>query len=269
MASYRINWKKGDYISLGKAVSNFNKKIKELETEENKLYLPEPISYNDLKQNITTRKELNRMINSLRRFQRPDATLIYETEAGEKLIKWEKQEIDISRRVATRRLNQEYQALSEPSFGGFSRLQMGSVRAREIEASLKSFRKLEQKVGAEFSRIKKSILSQGRSDYSMKRSITYRENYIEEMKKYKDFENYDKLMKKLESIKNPESFYKFVSKNELTKDLTYNSDMFYSQSEFNRFVSDVLGEEVEDGEDIVKDFMDFKYEAYSQKKERK
>ena len=82
------------------------------------------------------------------------------------------------------------------------------------------------------------------------------------MEKYSSFENYDKLMNKLKSIKNPEAFYEFVSKNELTKDLTYNSDMFYSQSEFNRFVSDVLGEEVEDGEDIVKDFMDFKYESY-------
>ena len=102
----------------------------------------------------------------------------------------------------------------------------------------------------------------GRSDYSMRRAITYRENYIEEMRKYSSFENYDLLMKKLESIKNPESFYEFVSKNELTKDLTYNSDMFYSQSEFNRFVSDVLGEDIETGEDIVKDFMDFKYESY-------
>ena len=139
---------------------------------------------------------------------------------------------------------------------------MGSERARAIEGTLKSFKKLDTEKGFEFRRVKRRIMTLGRSDYSMRRAITYRENYIEEMKKYSSFENYDLLMKKLESIKNPESFYEFVSKNELTKDLTYNSDMFYSQSEFNRFVSDVLGEDIETGEDIVKDFMDFKYESY-------
>ena len=40
-----IRWPKKDYLTLGKAVANFNKKIRELQTEENKLYLPEPVEY--------------------------------------------------------------------------------------------------------------------------------------------------------------------------------------------------------------------------------
>ena len=49
MAEYQIRWKRGDYISLGKAVSQFNKKINELKSEENALLLPDEISYSQLK----------------------------------------------------------------------------------------------------------------------------------------------------------------------------------------------------------------------------
>lgn len=198
----------------------------------------------------------------MRRFQQDDATQIYETEAGEIITKWERQEIAQRQRIATRRLNKELKELNEPSINGFSRVQMGSIRAREIENTLKGFKNIEKKTGSDFTRLKERIFRQGRYDYSMRRSIVYRENYIQEMEKYSSFENYDKLMNKLKSIKNPEAFYEFVSKNELTKDLTYNSDMFYSQAEFNRFVSDVLGEDVEGGDDLVKDLMDFKFESY-------
>ena len=47
MAQSQIRWKKGDFIKLGKAVSQFNRKINELQSEENKLYLPEIIDYTE------------------------------------------------------------------------------------------------------------------------------------------------------------------------------------------------------------------------------
>ena len=262
MAQSPIKWKRGDYIKLGRAVSDFNKRINELQQEENKLYLPTPIAYSNVKENITTRQELNRLINSLRRFKQEDAGELYITQSGEQITKWERRELGRQVGIAKRRLNKELQELNEPTIGGFSRVQMGSMRAREIEGQLKRFEKLETKTGYEFNQLKKAIRFQGSSDYLMKKSIVYRENYINEMKKYKNFDNYERLMEKLESISNPIKFYEFVSKNELTKDLTYNSDMFYSQAEFNRFVSDLLDEDIEDQTDIVKDFMDFKYETY-------
>ena len=157
MAQSRINWKRGDYIRLGRAVSDFNKKINELQQEENKLYLPTPLSYSNVKENITTRQELNRMINSLRRFQQEDAGELYETESGQQITKWERRELGRQVGIAKRRLKQELVGLNEPTIGGFSRVQMGSMRAREIEAQLKSFGKLETKMGFEFDRLKKSI----------------------------------------------------------------------------------------------------------------
>ena len=217
MAHARINWKRGDYISLGRAVSNFNKKIRELQAEENKLYLPDEINYKEAKENITTRRELNRLINSLRRFQREGAEDLYTTQSGEEITKWERAELGIQSRIAQTRLRNELKTLNEPTESGFSRVQMGSIRAREIEAQIKNLKQIETKAGYEFNMLKRRIATQGASDYTMKKAIVFRENYLKEMEKYSHFDNYEKLMKKLRSFTNPISFFNFVSQNELTR----------------------------------------------------
>ena len=89
----KIRWQQKDYLSLGKAVANFNKKINKLQSEEKKLYLPELKNYKDIKENIYTRSELNRVINSLKRFSKEGAEDLYVTKAGEHLTKWERQEL--------------------------------------------------------------------------------------------------------------------------------------------------------------------------------
>lgn len=217
MAESKINWRQGDFIRLGRAVSDFNKKVNALQREENKLYLPETIAYKEAKENITTRKELNRLINSLRRFQREGAEDLYKTIAGEEITKWERRELGIQSRIAQTRLRAELKNLEKPLESGFSRVQMGSIRAREIEAQIKNLKQIENKVGYEFNQLKRRIMTQGRSDYTMKKATIFRENYLREMQKYSHFDNYDKLMNKLQSIKNPVSFYNFVSQNELTR----------------------------------------------------
>lgn len=217
MADARINWKRGDYISLGRAVSNFNKKIRELQAEENKLYLPDEINYKEAKENITTRKELNRLVNSLRRFQRQGAEDLYTTKAGENITKWERRELGIQSRIAQTRLRNELKTLNEPIEGGFSRALMGSMRVREIEAQMKNLKNIEGLVGYEFNRLRERISRMGTSDYTMKKAIVFRENYLKEMEKYSHFDNYEKLMNKLKSFTNPISFYNFVSQNELTR----------------------------------------------------
>ena len=101
----------------------------------------------------------------------------------------------------------------------------------------KNLENLENKKGYEFNRLRERIQNIGTQDYIMKKSVIFQENYLKEMEKYKGFNNYEKLMEKLKSIKNPISFFNYVSKNELIQDLTYQSDQYYSQQEFNYFVS--------------------------------
>ena len=135
---YQIKWKKQDYLQLGKAVANFNKKINRLQAEERKAYLPDIIDYSNLKQNITTRAQLNRQINSLKRFMREGAENIYTTEAGEQISKWEKQETLKSMNIARNRLTRELKSLETPTLNGYSKAQMGSERVAEINAELRN-----------------------------------------------------------------------------------------------------------------------------------
>ena len=245
MADGQINWKQGDFVRLGRAVTQFNKKINKLQAEENKLYLPETISYTEAKENITTRRELNRLINSLRRFQREGAEDIYTTQSGETMTKWERRELGIQSRIAQTRLQNELKTLNEPTESGFSRAQMGSMRVREINARIKNLKNIESAVGYEFKRLRDRLSRMGTSDYTMKKAIVFRENYLKEMEKYSHFDNYEKLMKKLRSFTNPVSFFNFVSQNEFAGDMTYQSDEVYTQEAFNLFLQD-LGIKTED-----------------------
>lgn len=258
MAQSQIRWKKGDFIKLGKAVSQFNRKINELQSEENKLYLPEIIDYTEAKENITTRSELNRLINSLRRFQREGAEDLYTTQAGENITKWERRELGIQSRTASRRIQKELDELNEPLESGYSRAQMGSIRVKELQAQLKNLKSIEYKKGFEFKRLRQSLKIQASSDYEMKKAIIYKQNYLEEMKKYSHFEGYEGLMKKLEAIQNPIDFFEFVSKNELTQDLTYQSDEYYTQEEFLAFIDVLNAEDEEDIIDAISNFQEIK-----------
>lgn len=236
MAEFRINWKRGDYIKLGRAVSDFNKKVRRLQAEENKLYLPDEIDYKRAKEEVTTRRELNRLINSLRRFQKEGAEELYITEAGEEMSRWERKELGIQSRIAQQRLRHELKALNEPLESGFSRAQMGSQRVKEIEAQLKNLKQIESKVGYEFKMLKERIKKTGVSDFEMKKAITYRENYLKVLEKYSHYDNYELLMNKLKSIVNPIAFFNYVSETELTVDLTYQSEEYYTQENFNGFI---------------------------------
>lgn len=261
MANSQIRWKQGDYMSLGKAVKQFNNKINALKSEENKLYLPEEISYQEAKENITTRQELNRVIKSLRRFQREGAEELYKTQSGEQMTRWERRELGIQSRIAQSRLRGELKELSKPSYSGYSKVQMGSLRAKEIERNIEALKQIENKVGYEFERLKKQLQRLGKSDYEMKKAITYRENYIKEMEKYSHFDNYELLVKKMNELKNPLRFFEFMKKDELAVDLTYQSDQYYGQQEFNSYLERLGIKIAEDSETVPQYIMELEYSS--------
>ena len=121
---------------------------------------------------------------------------------------------------------------------------MGSQRVKEIKANINRLRSIEKRAGKEFERLKKSIQKYGGIDYSLRKAITYRKNYVREMEKYSHLDNYDKLVSLFNKLKDPKKFYDFVSKNEITVDLTYQSDQYYTQQAFNSYL-EKLGIEIE------------------------
>lgn len=243
------NLNKGDYLSLKKAVNRFNRQIRILRKNESNVVLPEEIDLQEEKERILTKGELKRFINSLNRFNRETAKE-YITDAGERISKWEINELNLASKRITKRLNKELDKLYEPNEQGFSRAQMGSMRVNQLNAQIKNINNIENLSGYDFNRLRNRLKNLGRSDYEYKKALIYRENYMNEMEKYSHLENYDKLIEKMNSIKDPFQFYKYVEslENELVEDLTYQSDQYYSQIEFNEFAKE-WGVEIEN-EDV-------------------
>lgn len=214
-----IRWKNADYLTLGRAVANFNKKINRLNAEEKKLYLPDNINYKDVKGRIQTRKELNRILNSLRSFSKEGAEDLYITEAGELMTKWERQELSKQTRIAENSLRKELKELEKPYSSGYSKAQMGSITYKNILAQIRNLRKLEQKKGYEFTKLKDRIKNIGSLDYDMVKATIYRENFMYAISFSEGMEGYDLLLKRLNRIKNPVNFYNFVKKSNVFSDI--------------------------------------------------
>ena len=209
-----IRWKRGDYIKLGQAVSRFNKIINELDTDERN-FLPELKDYKEIKEHITSRKELNRVIKSLRKVNTENLLNTKILDSGEEISKWEYQELNKARRRAFRNLELERESIlkDRPSIG------MGDERLSEIHAIEQSFIDLENRTGASLKRLKTRIFSVGRSDYKLSRDELFRINFYTALEGISNFQNYDKLKKKLDKIKNPTKFYEFVKKSPILMDL--------------------------------------------------
>lgn len=209
-----IRWKRGDYIKLGQAVSRFNKIINELESDERE-FLPELKEYKEIKEHITSRKELNRVIKSLRRVNEENLLNTKILESGEEISKWEFQELTKARRRAFRNLDQERESIlkDRPSIG------MGDERLSEIHAIEQSFIDLENRTGASLKRLKQRIFAVGRSDYKLSRDELFRRNFYTALEEISNFQNYDILKKELDKIKNPTKFYDFVRRSPILMDL--------------------------------------------------
>lgn len=212
-----IRWTRSDYAKLSRAVSSFNKKVNELEKMvEDDSFLPDTRDYKELKNKIVSRRELNRVIKSLKQFNQ-ESSIKVTTSGGQDITKWEYKELKKSRRRALNNLAKEEGqiVLGRQSIG------MGDERLQEIEATRKSIGKLENVKGSEFERIASRIESVGRTDYKLARDKQFMDNFYKAVKELKNYDNYDTFIKELSKIKNPTKFYEYISQNS-----TIMSDLF-------------------------------------------
>lgn len=244
MAEGQISWKNVDNLSLGKAVANFNRKLNKIRTEENKMYLPDEINFRDVKENIYTRRELNRVIQNLRNFNKEGAEELYQNDAGENMTKWEKDIIESNIKTGIRRLNKELRQVDRNKYP------FETAEEKNIKQRIQNLRSFNKVKGFDFEIVKKRAFNIGRADFEMKKAIQYKENYLKVLKEhYMNFDNYDKLMKYLEKFKNPIRFFERIEAtgNENIVDIYMLYDPDMAQRQFNEFVSNFINpEEIED-----------------------
>ena len=214
MADSLIRWKRGDYVKLSKAVASFNRKVNELDVNEAK-YLPNLKDYKELKETIKSRKELNRIIRSLRNFNVEGAETRVELPSGKELTKWEYHEIKLARNRAIRTLESEKASITL----GMKWKGMGDERIDQINATIRHMQKIETSSKGSFGGIAGIIMKLGSFDRRLNEAEQFRINFMNALEELSTYDNYEVLKDKLESIRNPEQFYEYVRNSEVLSDL--------------------------------------------------
>lgn len=212
---YNIKWRHGDYVKLGKAISEFNRKIRKIQTEENKMYLPSFERYEWQRDNIKTRQEYNRVINMLKSFSQEGAEELVETPSGELLTKWEYKQVrkGLNRGIKTLQNEiKEYDKLRNI-------MPYTSQEERQKRAEIKNLKNFDKLKGYDFNRLKRRGMRWNELDRNFKIAENYRQNYYIAIEQLKNFKNYELFKNKLDSIKNPEKFYDYISQSEVLSDI--------------------------------------------------
>lgn len=209
MADSLIRWKRSDYAKLGRAVANFNRQvIKQKKDNINPDFLPELKKYKNVKDAITTRREFNRIINSLARINKSDALNLIYLKSGQEISKWEYQETKRQARLLERSLQKEIEEYH------VTKGVMGNERIAEIKMKLNQIQSFENQPMENQEKIIKEIQKKGTSDWEFKMNITFKNNYLEALKDYENQPYYDKLVEKIRNL-NPNQFYSMIKENNL------------------------------------------------------
>ena len=226
MAQSLIRWKKGDYIRLGQAVSRFNKRIKELESIDVD-YLPDLKDYKEIKDEILSRNELNRVIKSLRKFSKEGMTKPVDLPSGNTITAWEYSEVKKARNLTIKRLEQEKLAIKL----GEKYVGMGDERIDVIDSNIRNIKSFETLRDFEYKDTKERVLKLGSKDYDLRKAMIYRENFMKSLTEMATYDNYNLLVSKLEKIQNPIKFFEFVQTSDTLADLfLYYSDRATAQT---------------------------------------
>ena len=226
---YNIRWTTADEKALSTAVRVFNAKITRTEKKispNEKNALPERASVKAIKELISTRQDLNRELNSLRRFMEKGAeelitisdSSVDDSNYNLKTTKWQKQDMSIRLGVINRRRKKRLETmenvyLEDARTGeslGYTRGEFGMGKA-ELN-SLKPLKLFTDKMNQRDLRKRfKHIQKESANNWYDKKDETLKENYIRELEKNFHSDDIDDV---IEKIKNTDfkDFFKGLQK---------------------------------------------------------
>lgn len=208
-----IRWTRSDYARLSYAVRQFNKKVSELEKLEGNV-APEEFDYTEVRNAIYSRKELNRVINSLKRINRESQQRIRTLPSGVQITQWELSELKKAQKRAVGRTTDKARAIVESDINV-----MGDKEFKQLIRTKESIEDLFNRVGSDFRRTAERTLNWGKSDYDLWRASIFRDNFMNALKEMSNYGNYKLLRDKLKSIENPIQFYNYVKQSNILSDL--------------------------------------------------
>lgn len=169
----KIKWRKSDEQELTKAVRKFNAKRTRIinkfpEMEE---FLPDRLSVKDIRENVSTRKEFKKQINSIERFMHKGAEKPIITDTGIKTTAYEKKEVGIKVRALNARRTAERKKADVSTEKGT----MGTIRANNLLPKKYDIDKIKK---SDWGKFKESVEKQIKDSYTTDRYERYKENYL-------------------------------------------------------------------------------------------
>lgn len=140
--AYKIS--KDSEAELRRAISNFNSKIKRLESVDREIDIPEKANITAIKERVTNKWELNREINKLERFTQRNAEELIKNNSGVVLSRWEFENIQREQKRLSARLLREierYGKIKPSEFGekqALSYAQMGDDKLFNLKSRYKA-----------------------------------------------------------------------------------------------------------------------------------
>lgn len=232
--AYRIS--KDSEKELKRAISNFNSKIKRLESSDREIDIPEKANITAIKERVSSKWDLNREINKLERFTQRNAEELVQNKSGVVMSKWEFENLQREQKRLNARLLREierYGNIKPKEFGKESSVtyaQMGdeklsNLKARQRAISGKSIGRLNR------SQLKdlQTLLNKTAANYRKDKEIFY-DNYIDgTLLNTAYFVGYDeekiKYIKDKLSELTPSQFTKAFEQEQALKDIQLRYDL--------------------------------------------
>ena len=151
---------------------------------------------------------------------------------GEKITEWELNEYEKSKEIRKNSLIR--------SVEGINKKQNPYLLTNEINVidNIKHMGGIDKKVGDSFLKLKNRVIKNGTLDYELRQSENYRKNFMKSLENASHFENYNLLVNKLNTLRNPIKFYEFVNKSEIFADIFIWYDSLKGQAVIGNFTTD-------------------------------
>ena len=198
----KIKWREEDTKELTRVVKNFNAKLNRLikKNPENSNILPSfyndktktfenKISVEQLKNMISTRQDLNRELNALKRFSKRGAEIIVDApdnDYGARTTKWQRTEMNRRIGVINRRRKDRLDTLNEVEMANASgklgytvgQIAMGSASKNSLNP-MRSFTPGMNQIDIKWKF--RAIMNESRSEYFNEKDERLRQNYIKSL----------------------------------------------------------------------------------------
>ena len=130
-----IRWTTKDRQKLDSAINKFNKEVNKMSKME--IEVPEKANYKNLIQHITTRRELDSVLESLRGYNEITATTEVALQSGEKVSLYMYNEVSKKQEQAKRNLHVEMNKIQSDRMQTGNKY-MGEERITEIQETIES-----------------------------------------------------------------------------------------------------------------------------------